>query len=105
MRRFLRRHHREVAPAVVDLSNVTWQTFSFAAYSNPSGGGLATAGTTTTQVPSAPLDFDQRKYTGNFHWQRDPFTPAIPSSGNPRAEKHGLDVVLPYWMGRHFGAF
>jgi hypothetical protein len=104
MRRFLRRNHREVVPAVVDLSNVVWQPFTFSAYSNPSSGG-ASFGSATTQVPSEPLDFHQRKYTGNFHWQRDPFTPGVPNHGNPKAEKHGLDVVLPFWMGKHLGAF
>ncbi len=104
MRRFLRRRHREIVPAVVDLSNVVWQTFTFSAYSNPSSGG-ASFGSTTTQVPSEPLDFHQRRYTGDFHWQRDPFTPGIPNQGNPKLEKNGLDVVLPYWMGKHLGAF
>jgi hypothetical protein len=46
-----------------------------------------------------------RRYTGNFAWQRDPFSPNTPNAGNVRSEKHGLDAVLPYWMGRFLGAF
>ena len=57
------------------------------------------------QVPSEPLNFDQRRYSGNFHWQKDPFTPATANHGNPKMEKHGVDVALPYWMGKVFGAF
>jgi hypothetical protein len=101
MRRFLDRNHREVAPPVVDLSNVTWVPVPQVNVNN-------NAGTVTNQIqmlPSEPLDFHQRRYTGNFHWQRSPFTAAIPNAGNPRAEKSGLDVVLPYWMGRFMGAF
>ena len=104
MRRFLGRNHRELAPATVDLSNVQWQTMTVSGYNNTPGGGV-TLGSQQIQVPSEPLDFHQRRTTGNFHWQRDPFSPATPNAGNSKAEKHGLDVVLPYWMGRHMGAF
>ena len=27
------------------------------------------------------------------------------ANGNPNAEGHGLDLVLPWWMGLHEGAF
>ena len=102
LRGFLGRNHRTVAPAVVDLSNVTWQTFTLTGYTTQGGGALSSG---TTQLPSEPLDFDQRKYEGAFHWQRTPFEPAQAGSGNPRVEKPGIDVLLPYWMGRHAGAF
>jgi hypothetical protein len=103
MRRFLDRNHREVAPAVVDLSGVTFQQLTSVQYANV--GGSVQVTNVTQSVPSEPLDLVLRRYTGNFHWQRDPFTPATPNAGNPRSEKHGLDVVLPYWMGRHEGGF
>ncbi len=107
-RQFLQRHHREASPAVVDLSNVVWQSFTFTGYGNPSVGagsvGVSTT-TSTVQVPSEPLNFQQRKYTGNFLWQRSPFSPAVPNAGNPKQEKSGLDVVLPYWLGKSLGAF
>jgi hypothetical protein len=108
LRQFLQRHHREVAPAVVDLSNVVWQTFTFAGYSNPSvsAGSVGTSvSTTTIQLPSEPLNFHQRAYTGNFHWQRSPLKAAKPNDGNPRLEKGGVDMVLPYWLGKSLGAF
>jgi hypothetical protein len=104
MRQFFTRNHREVAPPVVDLSNVTWQSITVSGYVQP-GGSAGTITHATVQMPSEPLNFAQRKYTGNFHWQRNPFEPATPNHGSPRKEKHGLDVVLPYWMGRHLGAF
>ena len=46
-----------------------------------------------------------RRYTGHLLWQRDPFTPATPLAGDDKYEKHGLDAVGPYWMGRFVGAF
>jgi hypothetical protein len=103
MRQFLRRNHREVAPAVVDLSQVVWVPTTTSSYAN--GTGTVTFSTTTTLMPSEPLDIELRRYTGHFHWQRDPFSPATPNAGNPFYEKHGLDAVLPYWMGRFQGAF
>ena len=36
---------------------------------------------------------------------RNPFEAATPNQGSARREKSGLDVVLPYWMGRFHGAF
>jgi hypothetical protein len=104
MRGFLRRNHREVAPAVVDLSHVVWVPVTQSVYQNVSGGSLAVR-TTTTLMPSEPLDVELRKRSGNFIWQRNPFEPNTAGSGNPRSEKHGLDAVLPYWMGRFYGAF
>ncbi|MGE0707997.1 MAG: hypothetical protein AB7N76_14875 [Planctomycetota bacterium] len=105
LRRFLGRNHREVAPPVVDLSNVVWVAVPQIGYTtsgSPSGAGLSSA---TVQMPSEPLDFDQRAYEGNFHWQRSPFNAASPNAGNPRKEKPGIDVTLPYWMGRALGCF
>ena len=76
---------------------MTWQPFTFTAYSNPSvaaGRIGASVGTTTVQMPSEPLNFQQRKYTGHFLWQRSPFSPATPNHGNPKLEKGGLDDDL-----------
>ncbi len=103
LRRFLDRNHRQVAPPVVDLSNVTYVAVPQVGYASPGTGTSLTSN--VQQLPSEPLDFHQRDYTGHFHWQRDPFTPATPNAGNPFTEKSGLDVVLPYWMGRFLGAF
>ena len=41
----------------------------------------------------------------DFAWQRSPFEAATPSAGDPHDETPGLDLVLPYWMGRYHGAF
>lgn len=104
MRGFLKRNRREAAPAVVDLTAVTFVPVTQSVYQNVAGGSV-TLQTTTTLMPSEPLDVELRKHTGNFAWQRDPFTPNVPNQGNVRSEKHGLDAVLPYWMGRFLGAF
>ena len=94
----------EVAPAVVDLSGVQFVTLQQFGYANTGGGGFS-LGSSTAQFPTEPLDVPLRRPSGHFQWQRDPFTPAKPNEGNPRAEKIGLDLVLPYWMGRYHGAF
>ena len=104
LRQFLQQCHREVAPPAVDLSAVQWVNLPQFGYSNTGGGGFSLSGQ-TLRFPTEPLDVFLRKPSGHFQWQRDPFTPATPNQGNPRLEKCGLDLVLPYWMGRYFGAF
>jgi hypothetical protein len=45
-----------------------------------------------------------RKPTGYFIWQKDPFETgdgAVNTEG--LTEGTGLDFILPYWMGRHYG--
>lgn len=103
MRRFLDMNHRAVAPAVIDLSGVTWVTLPQFGYQNTPGGGFGLVSSTAT-FPSAPLDPVLRGPT-DFQWQRDPFTPAQPNQGDAREERVGVDVLLPYWMGRYMGAF
>ena len=93
-----------LARAVIDLSGVTWVTLQTYGYQNTGSGGVSLGGS-PQQFPTEPLPMRLRKPSGHFMWQRDPFTPATPNQGNPRAEKIGLDLVLPYWMGRHLGAF
>ncbi len=104
MRQFLRRNHRVLAPPVVDLSQVVYVPFTQTGYQNGSGSSFSVV-TTTTQMPSEPLDIELRLFTGEFLWQRDPFTASVPNLGWDTREKHGLDAVLPYWMGRYYGAF
>lgn len=103
LRRFLDMNHRQVAPPVIDLSGVTWVTLPQFGYTNTPGGGFALTSTTHT-FPAAPLDPVLRGPT-DFQWQRDPFSPATPNQGDPRLERVGVDLLLPYWMGRYMGAF
>ena len=100
IRRFLTRNHRRISPPVVDLSGVTWVTHSFAALNL---GGVTVPPTLT--IPSAPLDIPLRHHTGDFMWQRGPFHPATAGQGDAHLEKPGIDILLPYWMGRYHGAF
>ncbi len=45
-----------------------------------------------------------REPTGYFIWQRDPFqTGDGPINTEGLNEGIGLDFILPYWMGRHYG--
>jgi hypothetical protein len=104
MRQMMDSPHRDVAPAVIDLSAVQWVNLQTFGYSNGSGGTFS-VGSSTQRFPTEPLDVFLRKPTGHFQWQRDPFTAATPNQGNDKAERIGLDLVLPYWMGRAQGAF
>ena len=104
LRQFLQTPHRAVALPTIDLSGVTYDTFTTVGYTNTSGGGVQIV-TTTQQLPTEPLHPILRKPANDFVWQRDPFTPASPNQGDAEREKSGLDVVLPYWMGRLHGAF
>ncbi|MEZ6186028.1 MAG: hypothetical protein R3F62_13585 [Planctomycetota bacterium] len=104
LRRFARMHHRSKAPAVIDLSAVTYQAVPVLGYQPLPGGGVQlTSG--VEAFPTEPLSMELRRLDGDFMWQRDPFTPAQPGDGSDRDEKHGLDLVLPWWLGRQLGAF
>ena len=105
MREFVRdTSHRKVAPPVVDLSGITWVSVPQVGYANTGGLGVSLQ-TTQAQFPSEPLPMKLRAPQKHFVWQRTPFAPATPNEGDPRVEKMGLDLVLPYWMGRYVGAF
>jgi hypothetical protein len=56
-------------------------------------------------LPTQPLDVPLRAYTGYFLWQRTPFDAARPGQGNALEESPGIDLVLPYWMGRYHSVF
>lgn len=101
LRKFVKRNHREVGPAVVDLSNVQWVTITLPSVALPG----QTPKPQQRTLPSQPIDIVLRKPEGNFLWQRTPFSPARPHGGMPTKETPGIDLVLPYWMGRHEGAF
>ena len=104
LRQFLATPHRYVALPVIDLSAVTWQDLVQSGYQNTSGGGVQLV-QTKHRFPSAPLAATLRRPAKDFFWQRDPFSPAAPGWGDPQLEKTGLDLLLPYWLGRHHGAF
>lgn len=106
LRRFLGRCHREVMPAVVDLSGVTWVTVAApASVTLPGSANAPTMGPATVTLPSRPLDPTLRPPAGDFFWQRGPFEAGRPNQGDPTLEEAGLDVSLPYWLGRRHGAF
>jgi hypothetical protein len=104
LRGFLRRNHRAVAPPGLDFSQIQWQPFTF-----PSLLSLGQA--KPQQVPTAPLPVPLRYYTGYFQWQKQPTRtadrPTDPQKLRRAAleEKPGTDLVMPYWMGRWYGAF
>jgi hypothetical protein len=99
LRRFVQRPHRLVGPPVVDLSGVTWVTYANPTVPLP---GQSAAPSTVT-LPNAPLDPAIRQPESDFLWQRGPFEPASPNSGDPAEENTGLCLVQPYWMGRFHG--
>lgn len=48
----------------------------------------------------APIPVPERVRT-DFLWQRSPFL--LYGGGDGRIESPGIDFILPYWMGRHYG--
>ena len=101
LRQFLDRPHRHVGPSLVDLSQVTWVTYTLPTITLPGQQPLPQQRT----LPSEPLPVRIRHPEGNFLWQRTCFRPAVANGGNPNFETPGIDLTLPYWMGRHDGAF
>ena len=101
LRQFLQRAHREVAPQVVDLSNVQWQTISMPVVTLP---GQQPKPQQVT-LPTTPIAIPLRPPAGDFLWQRSALSAARPGEGDPRTEQPGIDLLLPYWMGRYHGAF
>ncbi len=102
LRRFLLRPHRHVAPTVVDLSGVTFVTIDLPVIPAP---GQSNATTASVTIPSEPLEPLLRKPGGDFLWQRNPFEVAQAGKGDPHRELPGIDLTLPYWMGRYHGAW
>ncbi len=100
LRQFLTRNHRVRVPPGLNLSGIQWHDFTFGSLFNPLG--------ETETVPTEPIPVPLRRYTGYFQWQKQPVREAIrliPNDFGERYEKPGVDVDLPYWMGRWFGAF
>ncbi|MHC4391929.1 MAG: hypothetical protein ACYS22_11525 [Planctomycetota bacterium] len=60
----------------------------------------ATSGAQTIQVALHPIPIEKRGYT-DFVWQRGPF--GLTGHGNPTHQTPGVDLVLPYWLGRSYG--
>lgn len=101
IRQFVKRNHREVAPSVVDLTGVTYATYALPTLTLP---GQQPKPATVT-LPTAPIAVPIRKLEGNFLWQRSPFSPTSVGAGNPYKENPGIDLLVPYWMGKFEGAF
>ena len=102
IKQFVTRNHRKVSPPVINTSGITYTTYTLPTFTLP-GQNPQPA---TVTLPTEPLPIVVRHPTGDFMWQRSPFgTPATPNAGNPRIEKNGLDLVLPYWMGHYHNAF
>ena len=101
VRQFVDTPHRDVTAPVIDLSNVTWVTLTLPTVTVPG----KTPVPATQTLPSAALDLTQRSSEGHFIWQRSPFHPGVPNRGHAKVEKPGIDLTLPFWMGRHHGAF
>ncbi len=62
----------------------------------------ATAG---TLVPKKSLEAKypipvEKRIPTDFLWQRNPFQ--LDNHGNPNKQNPGADLVLPYWMARHY---
>ena len=103
LRQFLESHHRMMSPAVIDLSAVTYETHELMVLPTPDD--PSPSATKAVTLPSAPLPARLRKPAQPFAWQNTPFQAATKRGERPYEAKAGLDVVLPYWMGRHLGAF
>ncbi|HZV01194.1 MAG TPA: hypothetical protein VFF73_31070, partial [Planctomycetota bacterium] len=101
LRHCLERNHRSISLPVINLSGITYQTFSQPTIPIP---GKPSVPKTVT-YPTEPLDPTLLEAAGWFLWQKNPFDAAQPSSGDPFLEEPGLDFTMPYWMGAYHGAF
>ncbi len=87
-----------------DTQNSTNPAIAQALYSvplsfqkNPSGTGALVP--VSRMEAEYPIPVDERTCT-DFLWQRDPFQ--LDGGGDPHNEEAGVDMVLPYWMGRYY---
>lgn len=56
----------------------------------------------TQIVAKYPIPIEKRPPT-DFLWQRDPFS--LKGGGRLTSQEPGVDLVLPYWLGRSYGLF
>jgi hypothetical protein len=71
-------------------------------YTSLFGSSTHTVGQGTTSGLEAlyPVPVEKRPCT-DFLWQRDPFE--LDAQGDPTRQAPGIDLLLPYWMGRYYG--
>lgn len=98
LRRFVSRGRRDVTQ-----QNSQDPTVQKDYYSVPlSYQKTATAGTLVPKTileAKYPIAVEKRTPT-DFLWQRDPFQ--LDGQGDPKRQNPGVDLVLPYWMARHY---
>jgi len=64
------------------------------------GGYGIPVGTAPRTVAQYPVPVEKRP-NSDFIWQRNPFD--LDGNGDPRHQAPGVDIVLPYWLGRYHG--
>ncbi len=74
-------------------------TATIPAWGGSPGGALTTA-PRTREVAVLPLPIDRRT-ASDFVWQRSPFS--LDGAKDPHEQPPGIDLVLPYWVGRNHG--
>lgn len=91
---FLDRGHRDLIVPEMDPASMEQITVTF-------------ANGRKVEIPKYPLNPTQRHFTEEFIWQREPFfVPKVQGQNqNLNREAIGLDVTLPYWMGKFHGVF
>ena len=104
LRRLVSRGRREFS-----VQNSTDPTIAKAVYTGglqANGGTVAVGGTglgvgTPPQVQARyPVPVEKRHPTG-FLWEANPF--GLDGTGDPTKQGAGVDIVLPYWLGRYYG--
>ena len=85
LRQFVKRNHRMSTPKDIDFSIIEY-------VQNPKYG----------KIPRFPLSIEHRYYA-DFLWQKNPFRVQLYT--DDKTETPGIDLTLPYWMGRYFKVF
>lgn len=62
--------------------------------------GALQVGTPPRTLAKYPVPAEKRPVT-DFLWQRNPFD--LEGGGSATRQAPGVDIVLPYWVGRHYG--
>src|SRR5581483_4437344 len=64
------------------------------------GGYGVPVGSAPHVVAKYPVPVEKRP-NSDFIWQRNPFD--LDGNGDPHHQAPGVDIVLPYWLGRYYG--
>ncbi len=101
LQRFVARGRRARAVQLSADPNIEKAPYSSPISYTSVPGSVGTIGASTSDEAKYPVAVELRPCT-DFLWQRDPFQ--LDGGGDPTQQYPGVDLVLPYWMARYYGA-